>query len=434
MKPIINYPEAEKAVLGAMLIEHWATRRALQLLKPGDFDDPAHGMIFTAISEISDESPDLQIDVTTVMSYLRKVGAMERVGPSRLTECIEAVVSTSGLEHYIKFVKDASIQRQIDKQLDTTNGDRSSENVKALGDLIIELQGNRGVKIFDMREDLGPMIDEILDKPEPGILTGIGAVDEVIGPLKPGNLWTIGARPGGGKTALMTRLAGDIAAQGIETLYLTTEMTVKEMVQRLLPMATGIPHSKFRSASFNKDDYGKITAVCDDLSLLPLKIMGRSRLSLDDIRGAIFQAKPQVVFIDYLQRCRMPRAENMAYQIAEFYAELKSFLLEVGVIGFIGCQTDREVDKLPNVSPTMSHLKGSGGIEAESDGVGLLWSPPDEVSSKRMGWVPPSPGCIAFDFIIRKNRNGYKDVHADLQLNGSLIKMCERELTRGDLN
>jgi replicative DNA helicase len=280
-----------------------------------------------------------------------------------------------------------------------------------------------------MRKDLGPMLQEIVDKPDPGFSCGIGEIDRcVTGRFHGGELWTIGARPGGGKTALMLRMAAAFATgEGAqEALYITSEMKVKEMVTRLLPMASGIPHKKFRTGTLSREESAQVMALGSDLSIVPLKIGHRSRPSLDDIRGMIFQAKPRVVFIDYLQRCRLGRADNLPHAIGEFFADLKSFALDTGCLIFIGCQTDRESDKLPGVSPTMSHLKGSGGIESESDGVMLLWNPPQSIIMKNPDWIPPAPGNVGIELLFRKNRNGARDMTANLELDGNLIKMCER--------
>lgn len=424
-----QYPDAEEALLGSMMVEPWATRRGLHVIAAEDFGSPKNKAIFETIQDMAAETGGRGIDTLTVTLRLAKDGKLDQVGGKGAVFGMLEKVGTAGhIEYYARYVREASLERQLDVAFRETEKERTPKNVKKLGDLILALQGNRGVSIFDMREDLGPMLDEIFEKPEKGLRTGMPGIDELMGPIKPGDLWTIAARPGGGKTALMLKLAAEMAVQEIPVLYLTTEMKIKELVQRLLPMATGIPHSKFRAATFTAKDRGVIMDASAEMSLMPLKLAQKGRLSLDDIRGAILQAKPQVVFVDYLQRCHMPKAENMAYMIAEFYVALKEFLLDVGVSCFIGCQSDRDLDRNPTVAPMMAHLKGSGGIEAESDGVGMLWEPPAAVIEKRHDWIPPKPGCRAMEFWIRKNRNGDTNVVADLELNGQLIKMSERTL------
>lgn len=441
--------DAEMAALGAAMVEKWAAQKLLQMTKAEDFFDGFNRYIYEAIEAVIDKSPGLYVDITLVSEELRRKvvqrepikTALDAIGGGKfLTACIDKVTSSSHVEHYARYVREASLERQIQGHLRLSAEDPSGENVKKLGDLILSLQGNRGAAIFDMRKDLGPMVDQILDKPLIGTPTGFADFDfHTNGGPQPEELITIGARPGAGKTAIMLKMACNmaesLAAEGNPKeeciLYLTTEMTVKSLVTRILPMVTKIPHKKFRAGNLTKEDARKVLDVCDGgIDTYPLKIMGRSRLSMDDIKGAVYQAKPKVVFIDYLQRCKLSRAETQAQALTDFMAELKSFLIDCQIAGFIGCQTDRELDKFPDSAPTMAHLKGSGGIEAESDMVVMLWKPSGKVIKDRIergiGWIEPRHDAIAIEGIIRKARSGESDVSFPLQLQGELIKMTDR--------
>lgn len=436
--------QAEMAVIGSALIEPAAARRMLQMMELGDFYHDPHRRIFEAIRIQSEESPDLPVDAVTTIRRLQKTGELENlstpdgtaIGPGCLRDCINAVSSAGNIEHYIKIVRDDSIQRKINDQFERAKIDQSPDNMKYLGDLLLSLQGNRGVHIFDAREDLGAMVEDILTRSEPGIMTGFRQFDGLTDGVKPTELWTIGARPGAGKTAFMLKIACNMAQElavagnpnNDSVLYFTSEMRIRDLIQRVLPMATGIPHSKFRSASLNQSEVQRVMDACaDGLSSFPLKMIGRPYIGIEDIKGAIFQSKSKVVFIDYLQRCKLPRAENMAYQIQLFMAELKSVAVDCGITIFIGCQADRELDRFPDSSPMMSHLKGSGGIESESDGVVMLWEPSLNVIAKRADWVFPRPHCRAIEGIIRKSRNGENNVTFNLELEGALIKLTDRE-------
>ena len=451
--------DAEMAVLGSAMIEKWAGMKLLQLLRDVDFYEDRNRMVYQAIAAVAERAPNNILDAVAVSEELRRVkfngqglelktkNGLEEIGGWKyLVECTDKVTTSENIELYAKYVKEASIERDIYHKINATAGDPSAKNVKELGDLILALQGTRGGAIFDMREDLGQMVEQILTQPEVGTPTGFETFDVLTngGPV-PEELITIGARPGAGKTATMLKMACNMAeALALAgnpkkecILYLTTEMTVKSLVQRILPMVTGIPHRKFRSGGLDKAEIGKVMDVCGDgLDTFPLKMMGRSRLSIDDIRGAIFQAKPKIVFIDYLQRCRLPKADNMAYALQEFMADLKSLMVDCRIAGFIGCQADRELDKFPNQPPMMAHLKGSGGIESESDMVVMLWEPTPAVIAKRIDWVPPRNNCKAIEGIIRKARSGPDNVAFDIQLEGELIKMTDRlpyqEPTQGE--
>ncbi len=432
-------PDAELAAVGAAMIERWAALKLLQLVQVDDFYDKNAAMVYEAIKAVV-ERGGTGIDATMVMEELRRrvhrngeahTNELDMVGGGKfLTFCMDKVTLAAHVEQYSRYVREASLERKIYHQVNKTALDPTPEQVKALGDLILAHQGNRGVGIFDMRNDLGPMIEEILEKPEPGMMCGIDAIDELVtGNFHGGEVWTISGRPGDGKTALMLAIAASMTTRIeplAECLFISTEMRIKENVVRLLSMASGVRHEKIRSATTSKADRGTILEVSSEMSLMPLKFAHLSSPSIDDIRSVIFQAKPKVVFVDQLQDVRLPKAENMAYAIGQFYKELKAFALDTQCLVFIGVQNDRESDRFPNIPPTMSHLKGSGGIESYSDGVAMLWAPPAEVIAKDPDWVPPHPGMEPRELIFRKNRNGPRNVRAALQLNGQLIKICER--------
>jgi replicative DNA helicase len=289
-----------------------------------------------------------------------------------------------------------------------------------------------------MRKDLARVLDALLEKQIPGLKSGFDVVDQLMRCFRPGELYTIGARPGGGKTAMMLKLLGSFTSQGHAGLYITSEMRTLEILQRIFAMATGVDHWKFREAKLSGEDHIRINGVAVGLSEYPMMLTHLARPSIATIRRSILAARPRVVFIDYLQRCSLPKAENMAYQIQEFYAQLKSMLLDLDVIGFIGAQSDRELDRNPGVRPMMAHLKGSGGIESESDGVAFIWEPGKDFLSKLEDFVPPRPGCVALELVVRKNRNGPNNVVGDIQLDGRVINILERkredEPRQGDLS
>src|SRR3990167_1023172 len=205
MAPIATPPwsaPAEMAVLGAALLDQSAARRILQLMEMGDFYHDPHRRIFEAIRHQATESPDLPIDAVTTIHRLQKTGELDKIttpdgaasGPACLRDFISSVSNTASIEHYIKLVRDDSIQRKIKDQFERAKADQSPENMKYLGELLLALQGNRGVHIFDAREDLGAMVEEILNKAEPGVMTGFKQFDSLTDGVKPSELWTIGAR------------------------------------------------------------------------------------------------------------------------------------------------------------------------------------------------------------------------------------------------
>lgn len=425
---------AEQAVIGSMLLEAPAVQTSLNYLKPEDFYVEIHREIFGAIADMFANDGRGGIDIVTVGAYLKSAGKLDVVGgQAYLSECLQQVATAAHVEYYADIVKKASISRQIKVQFVKTYEKQTGENLRILGDLIGVYGTDRRDNILDLQKDIGKAIEELIDKKHKPLPTGFKKLDALISGGERGELWVIGARTSGGKTAMMTRLMCNMALAEIPALYITTEMTSYQMVGRILPMASGVPAWKFRQRALTKEDVKSVMDACaDSLQPLPIKIYGRPRVGIDEIRSAIVRAKPSVIFVDYLQRCKLPKGDNRVYQIEEFMVELKTLTQEMNILTFLGAQLDRALDKNPGMAPTLADLRGSGAIEHEADGVMLLWKPPEEILKKRADYVPSSerPGMVHIDAVIAKGRNCAAGVSTPFELNGDLIKMSEKIVAR----
>lgn len=440
--------EAEKAVLGSMLIETAAAHEVASSLVAGDFYIEDHRKIFSAALTVLNR--ERALDTTLLMEELKgrkqladiAAGDVELRGSKYLFSLTRSVSTAAFAASYATLVREASLDRQVGQQLKVTYETKTPENLKKLSDLMSALHGVRQGRAFDFRKDLGAALDALEKKPSDLVDTGFKSLDKKLGGLDLGDVTTIGARTSGGKTAMMVKLALQIAeGAGRECLYLTTEMRAQQIVERVLPIASAVPAWKFRKRIFDSDDWKKIVKTCSErLSKIPLKVMGKSTLSLADIRAAVSREKPRVLFVDYLQRCVFSQADTRAYQVMDFMKDLKTLAQETGINIFIGCQLSRALDHDPDKEPENSDLKDSGGIEAESDQVLLLWKP----TLKRLlkdGIVVPS-GQHLIRSKISKNRHGEAWHQADFLLHGLLVDICEhledepaqRELLRKDIS
>jgi len=417
-----NAVESERAVIGSMLIERRACDRARLYLGVGDFYSELHQTIYKAVDAIINRDPHAVIDTVLVHQELKENGNLGEAGGMKyLVECTKFVSTTAHVEHYARLVKKTSLQRQITVQLHKTHSQKTPENVEKLGRLISAAESLGAGRIFDMREDLADAITEILEKREMGVKTGFDDLDDALLGFERGDLITIGARTSGGKTALMTRMAVNMASRGDEVLYITTEMKTPSMIERILPMATNIPLWRFRKRDYSNGQMEAVTKTSAEyLSGLSLRIYDNPRPNLSDIRAAIVRSGARIVFIDYLQRCRYPKADNRTYQIQELMVGLKTFAQNSNVTIVIACQLDRQRDRSPKNAPVLAELKDSGAIEAESDVVLLMWTPPKEL------WKGPviGDGCIPIEMLIKKCRNGDASTACHLELKKELIKIA----------
>lgn len=423
--------EAERAVLGCLLIDAAGGRAAFDRLKTVDFYLDRHRLLFEAAVAVYKR--DGAVDVVTACAELRRLGKLAALGDEAssgaqyVMGCTAVVATTAHAEYYAQLVREASLDRQVGAQLTRTAADKTPENVQALRELMDALHGVRHDRMFRLQDDLPAALDELAKAKGPSLDLGFPALDHILGGVEPGHILTVGARPGGGKTAFMTKACLQLAEHAkVPCLYITTEMTELEMVERILPAASGVPAWKFRRRRLSPEDIGLVSTACGErLSRLPVTIYGKPVVSMADIRRAAAQAKPRVIFIDYLQRCAFPAGDSRTYQIMEFLVQLKTFAQESRLAVVLACQLDRKLDKTKGLEPELADLKDSGAIEAESSQVVLLWRPaPSELKYK------PAPVASGPDFYhirakVAKNRRGSANKDADFFLHGPFVDFLE---------
>jgi replicative DNA helicase len=433
----VNIPpqseDAEMAVLGAAMIESIAADKALSILRVSDFYVENHRIIFDAFSEL--RKARRPVDIVTVSEHLRKAKHLNNVGGmAYLSEIIHKVGTAAHVDHYAGIVKEKSRLRQVIVHCTAAitscyHEATDADLVKAdlLGRLA-KIDGTESFDIIDFRKDLPAALDELNQKPNL-LLTGFERLDRAIIGLEPGDLVAVGARTSAGKTALKTKITLNVARRKRSVLYITTEMRGRQIVMRVLPMETGIPAWKFRKRELTGVDFARINEVAaENLSTLPIWVLGKPRISLQEIRTVVSMLKPDLTIVDYLQRMKLPKAENRAYQLEEAMIELKTIAQECNTVMMVSVQLDRGMDKNPNVPPVLADFKGSSAIEAEADWAFMLWEPPAAVRSKRIDWTPPPPGHRDIDLWVRKARHGEKDVPFQLLLNKDVVEFLERAM------
>lgn len=401
------------------------------LLEPIDFYKESHREIFAAMRHLL--GMGTPVDLVTVVEALKERKTLGDIGgQAYLAKLMKSVAVADHAEHYARIVKAASYDRQTMAQLAKTAAEKTPENIAILGDLIGAAEGLYAPQHFDFRKDLAVQIDEILKKREPGMPIGFEAFDRATGGIDAGELVIIGGRPSDGKTAFSLAAAMRMAeryrdqGKGDTILYLTTEMTAQSLLMRAVAAAAKVEIKKFRTKKFETADYDRITRACAEyLSTLPLLIAAREMPTMADIRAAVRSTGARVLFIDLLQRCRLPPAQNRTYQIQEFLGRLNGFLLTTGVRCFLLCQLDRGRDRRSKEPPQLSDLKDSGAIEAEADIAILLWRPPPGTFN-----APAEPGCEVIEGRVAKGRNvGRPTFH--ISLNGEFVRVAET--AEGDL-
>ncbi|HAH06664.1 MAG TPA: hypothetical protein DCM05_09090 [Elusimicrobia bacterium] len=392
--------EFEMALLGSCLVDHRVARVVSGSLDEKVFYHDKHALIFKAIKAIAAQHGGI-VDIISVSACIRGWEKLTDIGGIEYLKALQDSVTTSAhADYYATNLKRCYFHREIESQALRIHTDPSDANIEKLEQLAVARAAETAAKYFHIKEDLPDMIAEMdaeRDQPANYLDTGFKELDNTLYGIKPGNLLTIGGRPGSGKTAFCTKLALNWAKAGKRVFMFTTEMLAREMMERILPSMAGIKAWRLRRAKLEAEDYKRRDTACADLfENYDMYICGDIRPSLIEIRAAVARVKPDVLFIDNLQGCQFPDKDNRAYAIEEFLWTLKFFSAEEKFIPVLAAQLKREVDYAPKKPPRMADFRDSAAIEHVSAQVISLWDPGKE----------KSPKFRKVEGLILKNRNG----------------------------
>ena len=222
---------------------------------------------------------------------------------------------------------------------------------------------------YDHEKTIRALIKELDGGITPGIKTGFGYLDKMLGGLQSGNLIVLAGRTSQGKTTMAINIARNIAYAGRKVLYISIEMTTKEILTKIISLDTGVPSEKIRSGWLTKD---QMLILKDDsqkyYSTKTLTILDDIN-TLDGVHESIITYKPEVVFVDFIQYMKFQRAESRVYEIEEVMKGLKSMAKLENAVIIVLSQVNRGSEKKSNRLPNLEHLKGSGSIEENGDSV-----------------------------------------------------------------
>lgn len=418
--------EAERAVLGSMLIEKEAIEIALDALEESDFYATAHRAIFREIIRTYDQNKG-SVDILLIDENTKSVPTVAQLGGrAYLASLVDTVVTASNVEHYAKIVKDKSVLRDLLRAGRKIIGDVTAGGMEDVGTVtdniaqmifsISEKRAIKGpVKVADL---INPALDNIealyLNKEEvPGIPSGFLDLDRISGGFRKSNLIIVAGRPGTGKTSFCLNIAENAALLHKKSvLIFSLEMSNDELLMRFLCSQVRISSTKVRTGYFSKEYWPRLTTageklkeakifIDDSAALSVLEMKARARRLDSELKGL------DLVIIDYLQLMsgRTGRSEYRQQDVAEISRSLKIMAKDIKVPIIALSQLSREPEKRTGSNagkPRLADLRESGAIEQDADLVLMLYLPDMY-----------NPDCIAAaspisdaELFIAKNRNG----------------------------
>ena len=413
-------PEAEQALLGAIILESDVFDKVIEYIKSPDyFYVSLHKLIFKTMTEMVNFGG--KIDFVTLLEKLKQTGSFdETTGKTYLYDLVNNCPSISNAEAYAEVIRDKyNIRRLITAAREiiddaTAGTEDTSVIIDSAEQKIFDIrQGNEKkglerinsviMQTFDRLDALNSTTDDSM-KP---VSTGIGDLDRVITGLNRSDLILLAARPGMGKTSFALNIARYVACTAKKTVaFFSLEMSKEQLASRLLSAEALIEGTKLRIGKLNDEEWDRLIPASD--------ILGKSELYLDDSPGITItemksklrrMRKLDLVIIDYLQLMGSGRRiDNRVQEISEITRNLKILAKEMNVPVITLSQLSRASEQRTDHRPQLSDLRDSGSIEQDADIVLFLYR--EGYYDKNEDDAPQGADQNSGECIVAKNRHG----------------------------
>ncbi len=414
--------EAEQSVLGGLLLDNSAWDRASDLLHESDFYRHEHQLIFSAISQLVNNSKPA--DVITVFEQLQMQGKGTNVGGlSYLNALAQSVPSAANMRRYAEIVRERAVLRKLVTAADdiaTSAFSPEGRNVSEILDqaeakiMKIGEEGNRNKQGFHSMDglvvDLLDRVTELADngaEDVTGVRTGFFDMDKMTAGLQKGDLIILAARPSMGKTAFALNIGENVAVnEGLPVAVFSMEMGASQLALRMVGSIGRINQQNLRTGRLSDDEWGRLSETVEKLRTANVFIDETPGLSPNELRSRARRLARQfggtlgLIIIDYLQLMSGSggNEENRATVIGEISRGLKALAKELQCPVIALSQLNRSVETRPDKRPMMSDLRESGAIEQDADVIMFIYR--DEYYNKES----KIPGIA--EIIIGKQRNG----------------------------
>ncbi len=412
-------PEAERTVLGALLLDPDAIIKVSDFLKPEDFFDPAHRQIFDVMFQLYNSH--VPIDFITVTNKLADNQAIQAIGGSAyLADLAASVPTSSHIYQYGQIVKAKAVHRNIIEagrkitgfgyEVDRPIPELLDEVEKTVFQITNTFLKEKFVHIRDILDERYEKFAELHASDDStkikGVPSGFAGLDAKLSAFQPSDLIILAARPSMGKTALALNIATNAAIKYGKTVgVFSLEMSKEQLVDRLFSSMLGVDSWKLQRGKLDDSDFQNMGPIMDDLSKANIFIDDTSASSMPEFRTKARRLQMEhgldMLIIDYLQLMSTGNssyAGNRVQEISEISRTVKQIARELRIPIIALSQLSRAVESRPDKIPQLSDLRESGSIEQDADIVMMLYR--DDYYNEdtdRQGIC---------DVYIRKHRNG----------------------------
>jgi replicative DNA helicase len=408
-------PEAERTVLGAVLVDNAAFNSAAEVLVRDDFHREAHRRVFDAMAALAERSQS--IDAVTLADELGRASALEAVGGAAyLASLVDGLPRITNVEQWCRIIKEKSVLRNlihagnriVQSAFEAEEDaalilDRAEKSIFEIAERRMR-QGFVGIR--EIVKESFRTIDQLSQSKEllTGLATGFVDIDNMTSGLQKADLVVVAARPAMGKTSFCLNIAQHAALRAGETVALfSLEMSKEQLVLRMLCSDARVDSHKLRTGHLQEKDWARLAKAYADLSGSRIFIDDSATVTPLEMRAKCRRLKAEhglgLVIVDYLQLMSSGgRVENRQQEISSISRSMKGLAKELAVPVVALSQLSRAPEARTDRRPQLSDLRESGAIEQDADVVMFIYR---EEEYKK---TPENEGKA--EIIIGKQRNG----------------------------
>jgi len=411
--------EAERSVLGAILLHNDAFNLAAEVIDSGDFFRDAHRRIFDRMVKLAERGD--AIDLVTLKEELARGGDLDEVGgPAYIAALVDGVPRSTNVEHYARIIKEKATLRSLifsaNKILATAYDGEDDADVildnaeRSIFEIADDKVRDGFVSLKQLAQGSLDTIEKLHARKElvTGVPTGFTDLDEMTSGLQPSDLIIVAARPSMGKTSLVLNFAQHVGTKTNMTVGMfSLEMSKEQLFLRMLTAEARIDAHRLRGGFLGERDWGKLSQAIGTLSEAKIFIDDTPSIGVLEMRAKCRRLKSEhglhLVIVDYIQLMQgRGRFENRTLEVASISRSLKGLAKELSVPIVVLSQLSRAPESRSDHRPQLSDLRESGALEQDADVVVFIYRE-DAYADKN---APPTDAQGVAELIIGKQRNG----------------------------
>tara|TARA_B100001250_G_C19772834_1_gene778050 strand:- start:14 stop:1378 length:1365 start_codon:yes stop_codon:yes gene_type:complete len=405
--------EAERAVLGSILINPKSINIALQKIDTNSFYDTSHQLIYSSMKDLNNEG--IAVDTVTLIEKFKKEDILEKIGGGYyITGLSEDAPSSENIEYYIGIVKEKEILRTV---IDTAReiSSLAYDSTESSNDILDKAEQ----RLFNLSQSaykgrflpVDKLLQDVLEKWENrkagdmlGIGTGFHDLDSKLSGLQKSDLIIVAGRPSMGKTAFALNIASNVGVLEKKKVGIfSLEMSDQQLVERMIASEAKVDSHLVRTGKLPKNDWKNLSRAAGPLSEANIFIDDSAGLSILELKAKARQLKSEheidVLIVDYIQLLHVDgRNESRQQEISLISRSLKSLAKDLNIPIIALSQLSRAPETRTDHRPIMSDLRESGAIEQDADIIIFLY--------RKFVYSKDEEDKGAAELIISKHRNG----------------------------